>query len=121
MADTEEGEGAGEGKNPRPQAGRCRIGWDGFYGSGCDWGYPRSRGVTRRHRARREAIKKAPATQSEPAPLVDPERIGALLDGRLNGEEREAALLELAASEDDGTVFHDTAAVLREAEEEEGR
>jgi len=64
-------------------------------------------------------VEKAPANQSEPAPLGDPERIGALLDGRLHGAERETALLDLAASEDDGTVFHDTAAVLREAEEEE--
>jgi hypothetical protein len=52
---------------------------------------------------------------------VPDERIGALLDGRLHGAERDVALLDLAASEDVGTVFHDTAAVLREAEEEEGR
>jgi hypothetical protein len=57
-----------------------------------------------------------------PSPLldcaVDPGRVGALLDGRLTGSEREAALVEIAASDDDATVFADTAAVLREAEEE---
>jgi len=35
----------------------------------------------------------------------------------LDGVERKAALLDLAASEADGTVFYDAAAVLREAEE----
>jgi hypothetical protein len=64
----------------------------------------------------------APAPRKPTVPVenvVDAERVGALLDGRLDGEEREAALIDLAASEDDGTVFYDTAAVLREAEEAE--
>lgn len=86
------------------------IGPDGYYGSGFDWGHPLIRPPS------------APSHRKPAAPVgnvVDAERVGALLDGRLDGEEREAALLELAASEDDGTVFHDTAAVLREAEEAE--
>jgi len=49
---------------------------------------------------------------------VDPELVGALLDGTLTGAERDAALVETAASDDDATVLADTAAVLREAEEE---
>ena len=73
------------------------IGPDGYYGSS-DW----------------EAMWARPRV---PAGSVDDQRIGALLDGRLDGGEREAALMDLAASEDDGTVFYDAAAVLREAEE----
>ena len=61
----------------------------------------------------------SPPPRRVPSGSVDDQRIGALLDGRLDGVEREAALMDLAASEDDGTVFYDTAAVLREAEEAE--
>ena len=81
------------------------IGPDGYYGSS-DW----------------ESMWRRPQSAAQ-SPLldcaVDPERVGALLDGRLTEPEREAALLETAASDDDATVFADTAAVLREAESEE--
>jgi hypothetical protein len=53
-----------------------------------------------------------------PTCVVDPERVGALLDGKLTGPDREAALGEIAVSDDDSCVFADTAAVLRETEEE---
>jgi hypothetical protein len=43
--------------------------------------------------------------------VVDPERVGALLDGGSTGAEREAALEEIAASDDDADVFVDIAAV----------
>jgi len=100
----------------------CRIGPDGFYGSGWDWNHPLIGGATY-HRPRRafpveDASAKPVAT---PPGSVDDQRIGALLDGRLDGEERVAALIDLAASEDDGMVFYDTAAVLRAVEGEEGR
>lgn len=48
---------------------------------------------------------------------VDAEKIGAVLDGTA-GQERDALLARLAADEDDYDVFADTAAVLREIEEE---
>src|SRR5690349_2750886 len=47
------------------------------------------------------------------------EEIGALLDGRLESGPRTELLARLAASDDDFDVFADTAAVLREAEEDE--
>jgi hypothetical protein len=77
------------------------IGPDDYYGSS-DW----------------EAMWSPPPRHVPPG-SVDDQRICALLDGRLDGVEREAALMDLAASEADGSVFHDTAAVLREAEEAE--
>ena len=49
---------------------------------------------------------------------MDPERIGALIDGRLTPEERTQVLAHLTASEQDRDVFADTAAVLRALEEE---
>jgi hypothetical protein len=48
---------------------------------------------------------------------MDPEEIGALLDGAAAGERRDALLARLAAAGDDYDLFADTAAVLRELEE----
>jgi hypothetical protein len=48
--------------------------------------------------------------------VVDAECIGAVLDGALSGAERDAALVEIPDSDDDETVFADTAGVLREVE-----
>ena len=75
---------------------RRRVGPDGYYGSS-DWSdeLPRPRRV-------------AP---NAPARVVDPERVDALLDGRSTGAEHEAALGEIAASDDDADVFADTVAV----------
>lgn len=94
-------------KSPQSHTRAPSIGPDGFYGSS-DW----------------ENMWWQPPPQSLAQSqvldcAVDPERVGALLDGRLTGPEREAALVETAASDDDATVFADTAAVLREAEETE--
>ncbi|HEU0055173.1 MAG TPA: hypothetical protein VFQ39_18430, partial [Longimicrobium sp.] len=50
---------------------------------------------------------------------MDPEVLGALLDRRLAGDERAAAVAHLAASEEDRDVLADTAAVLRALEEED--
>jgi hypothetical protein len=52
-------------------------------------------------------------------PRNDDERLSALLDGRLDGRSREELLAHLSASEEDRHVFADTAAILRELEEEE--
>jgi hypothetical protein len=79
----------------------CRIGPDGFYGSGWDWDRtPR----VRRPPVPRAAARRKPQTGAgavggadpDQPPLafankVDVERIGALLDGRLGGGERDAA------------------------------
>lgn len=48
---------------------------------------------------------------------VDPERLAALLDNRLDPKERDDVLRQLAGSEDAREVFGDAAAVLREIEE----
>lgn len=50
-------------------------------------------------------------------PPIDPEQTAALLDGRLRGPRRAALLARLAAG-GDFQVFAETAAVLREAEDE---
>lgn len=52
---------------------------------------------------------------------MDPERLAALLDGRLPPAERATALDRLAASDEDLGVAADAAAVLRELEEEDAR
>ncbi|WP_420126202.1 zf-HC2 domain-containing protein [Longimicrobium sp.] len=52
-------------------------------------------------------------------PKNDDERLSALLDGRVDGREREELLAHLAASDDDYYVFTDTASILRELEEAE--
>ena len=116
----ETGDQKGEPAAPQP-AGRtarptCRIGPDGFYGSG--WGdtidWDRLTG-----RAPRPLVKRKRRSGGDvPNCIVDPERVGALLDGKLTDPDREAALSEIAASDDDACVFADTAAVLRETEEE---
>jgi hypothetical protein len=49
---------------------------------------------------------------------IDDERIAALLDGRVEGEDRRALLAELAEADEDYRVFADAAAILREREEE---
>jgi hypothetical protein len=48
---------------------------------------------------------------------VDPERLAALLDNRLDPKERDDVLRQLASSEDAREAFGDAAAVLREIEE----
>jgi hypothetical protein len=56
-------------------------------------------------------------------PTIDDERLAALLDGRLDGREREELLARLAGAaedDDDYLVFADAAAVLREREEAAG-
>lgn len=45
---------------------------------------------------------------------VDPERIGALVDGRLSGQELVEVIAEIAASDEATDVFTDTAAIIRE-------
>jgi hypothetical protein len=52
-------------------------------------------------------------------PDIDDERLAALLDGRVQGPEREALLRRIAASDDDFRDFAETAAVLRETEADE--
>ena len=52
-------------------------------------------------------------------PNLDTETIAALLAGKLGDPERAAALEKLASSRDDFRLFIETAAVLREIEEEE--
>jgi hypothetical protein len=50
-------------------------------------------------------------------PTNDDERLSALLDGRLDGRQREEMLARLSVSGDDRRVFTATAAILRELEE----
>lgn len=52
-------------------------------------------------------------------PRHDDERLAALLEGRLEGPERDELLAYLATADEDFHVFAKTAAVLREMEEEE--
>lgn len=54
--------------------------------------------------------------------MNDPERLAALLDGRLKGREREEAIARLAASDEDFEAYADALAISAElnAEEEEG-
>lgn len=54
-------------------------------------------------------------------PEHDDERLAALLDGRLQGPEREALLAYLAAADEDFEVFAATAAILLAAEEQDAR
>lgn len=54
-------------------------------------------------------------------PRHDDERLAALLDGRLNGPERDELLAYLAAADEDYHVLVETAAVLREVEEQDAR
>lgn len=52
-------------------------------------------------------------------PPMDPERLAALLDGRVDAEERAALVAALAASGDDAAVFADALAVTLELEAED--
>jgi len=52
---------------------------------------------------------------------IDPERLGALLDGRLTGRERAELLARLAASDEGVEVFADALAVQGELEDEDRR
>jgi hypothetical protein len=52
-------------------------------------------------------------------PRIDDERMSALLEGKLHGDQRDELLKELAASDDDYDVFAETASVLRELEDAE--
>jgi hypothetical protein len=54
-------------------------------------------------------------------PREDDERLSALLEGRVEGRQREDMLAHLAAADEDYEVFTDTAAVLRALEEEDAR
>ncbi|HEV7591175.1 MAG TPA: hypothetical protein VGO40_23895, partial [Longimicrobium sp.] len=52
---------------------------------------------------------------------IDPERLGALLDGRLTGRERAELLARVAASDEGMEVFADALAVTDELEGEDRR
>ena len=65
---------------------------------------PRARGTA--------APARSSARDAEPAP----ERVAALVDGRLRGRERAKALAHLAASEDGVEALAETAAVQEELE-----
>jgi hypothetical protein len=54
-------------------------------------------------------------------PREDDERLSALLEGRVEGRQREDLLAHLAEADDDYEVFANTAAVLRALEEEDAR
>lgn len=54
-------------------------------------------------------------------PRHDEERIAALLAGRLEGPERDALLAHLSTADEDYEVFANTAAILREMEEEDAQ
>ena len=54
-------------------------------------------------------------------PREDDERLSALLEGRVEGRQREDLLAHLAAADDDYEVFTSTASVLRALEEEDAR
>lgn len=54
-------------------------------------------------------------------PREDDERLSALLEGRVEGRQREEMLAHLAAADDDYEVFTNTAAVLRALEEQDAR
>lgn len=54
-------------------------------------------------------------------PSEDDERLSALLEGRVEGRQREELLAHLSAADDDYEVFTDTAAVLRALEAEDAR
>lgn len=54
-------------------------------------------------------------------PRHDDERLAALLAGRLEGPERDELLAYLSTADEDYEVFADTAAILREMEEEDAQ
>lgn len=54
-------------------------------------------------------------------PREDDERLSALLEGRVEGRQREELLAHLAGADDDYEVFANTASVLRALEEEDAR
>ena len=54
-------------------------------------------------------------------PREDDERLSALLEGRVEGRQRDDLLAHLSAADDDYEVFTDTAAVLRALEDEDAR
>ncbi len=54
-------------------------------------------------------------------PREDDERLSALLEGRVEGRQREELLAHLAEADDDYEVFTNTASVLRALEEEDAR
>lgn len=54
-------------------------------------------------------------------PNKDDERLSALLEGKVQGEQREELLAHLARNENDYAVFASTGAVLRALEEEDAR
>jgi hypothetical protein len=56
-----------------------------------------------------------------PDGAADPERLAALLDGRLGEADREALLVRLAHEDDDLALFAEAAAIQRELEAEDGR
>ena len=48
---------------------------------------------------------------------IDPERLAALIDGRLTGSEREEVITQLARSDDSYEIFVDAAGIVRELED----
>jgi hypothetical protein len=76
----------------------CRIGPDGFYGSGWDWDHPvvRARVARRRWGAAVDRDGTHPPEPTTPVEhAVDTERTGALLDERVSGADRGDAPLEI--------------------------
>ena len=75
----ESGDGAGDWERRRQSS--CRIGPDGFFGSGWDWNHPLLRSVTRHYRQSRAfPTEDASVRPAESAPgSVDDQRIGAVL------------------------------------------
>lgn len=61
----------------------------------------------------------APWAADPPNAGADPERLAALLDGRVDGAERDALLARLADHDDDLALFAEAAAIQRALEEED--
>lgn len=61
-----------------------------------------------------------PAWSAAPLDGADPERLAALLDGRLSGAERDELLARLADQDEDLALFAEAAAIQRELEAEDG-
>lgn len=67
----------------------------------------------------RDRRDEAPWAADPPDGAADPERLAALLDGRLDGAERDALLARLADHDDDLALFAEAAAIQRALEEED--
>ena len=62
-----------------------------------------------------EGMQTNPSSPVSPRP-IDPERLAALIDGRLNADERTALLAELEASPEAFEIYNDAVAALREGD-----